>query len=118
MGAYCAEPGCNAIVPSGRCPAHTRAVDRARGTRQQRGYDNRWARRSIAFRAQYPLCGMRPGNQAPVMSRCHDERRTVLAAQVDHVVPHKGDLRLFWDELGNWQSLCHACHTRKTDAGL
>ena len=35
----CAEPGCPALCESTRCPAHTRQRDKARGTRQQRGYD-------------------------------------------------------------------------------
>jgi 5-methylcytosine-specific restriction protein A len=52
------------------------------------------------------------------MSRCHDEGRVVPVFQVDHVVPHKGDPDLFWDELNNWQSLCAACGARKTAAGL
>ena len=36
----CAEADCPTPVPHGtsRCPTHTRARDRARGTRQQRGY--------------------------------------------------------------------------------
>ena len=36
----CAEPGCPRLVHTTRCPTHTRARDKARGTRQQRGYDN------------------------------------------------------------------------------
>ena len=35
----CAEAGCPVITDSSRCPAHTRARDKARGTRQARGYD-------------------------------------------------------------------------------
>ena len=35
----CAEPGCPELSLTPRCTAHTREVDRARGTRQQRGYD-------------------------------------------------------------------------------
>lgn len=35
----CSEPGCPILVKTGRCPSHRRAADRARGTRQQRGYD-------------------------------------------------------------------------------
>ena len=32
---------------------------------------------------------------------------------VDHIVPHRGDQKLFWDK-SNWQPLCKACHDRKT----
>ena len=35
----CAEPGCPTLTDSTRCTEHTRARDRARGTRQARGYD-------------------------------------------------------------------------------
>jgi 5-methylcytosine-specific restriction protein A len=52
------------------------------------------------------------------MSECYVQGRTTLAAQVDHVIPHRGDVVLMWDELGNWQSLCRACHAKKTRVGL
>jgi len=32
-----------------------------------------------------------------------------MATVADHIVPHKGDLKLFWDER-NWQGLCAPCH--------
>jgi hypothetical protein len=35
----CAEPGCPTLVAKGRCTKHRRERDRARGTRQERGYD-------------------------------------------------------------------------------
>ncbi|MCT9125512.1 HNH endonuclease [Cupriavidus gilardii] len=31
---------------------------------------------------------------------------------VDHIVPHKGDSKLFWSR-SNWQALCKPCHDRK-----
>ena len=37
----------------------------------------------------------------------------VAATVVDHIVPHKGDEKLFWDR-NNWQALCKQCHDRKT----
>lgn len=39
-----------------------------------------------------------------------------LATDVDHVQPHRGDERLFYD-LANLQPLCKACHQRKTRVG-
>lgn len=105
------EPGCPVIVERGRCATH------ARPSRVARGYGNRWARRARKFRDEYPLCGMRPGRQAPVMSACYDARRVTLGTLVDHVVPHRGNRDLFWDALGNWQTLCAACHARKSRAG-
>lgn len=35
----CTEPGCPELTDRTRCPAHRRQRERARGTRQQRGYD-------------------------------------------------------------------------------
>ena len=35
----CLEPGCPVITDGSRCTEHARAKDKARGTRQQRGYD-------------------------------------------------------------------------------
>ena len=83
----------------------------------QRGYTKRWEKEARAFKARYPLCGMRQGGWPPVMSRCHLERRTTPADVVDHVEPHRGDMALFWDT-HNWQSLCATCHNSKTKAGL
>jgi len=79
-----------------------------------RGYTKQWDRAAKAFRVRYPLCGMRPGGQVPVMSQCFLEQRVTAATQTDHVVPHRGDRVLFWDREGNWQSLCNACGGRKS----
>lgn len=45
----------------------------------------------------------------PVCVKCNAERATVI----DHIKPHRGDERLFWD-VGNWQAVCRKCHNRKT----
>ena len=44
---------------------------------------------------------------------CMREGRPVNATDVDHVRPHKGKQQPFFDAT-NLQSLCHACHSRKT----
>lgn len=44
---------------------------------------------------------------------CLDLGAVVPATDVDHIKPHKGDPKLFFDRT-NWQALCHACHSRKT----
>lgn len=36
--------------------------------------------------------------------------------QLDHIIPHNGDLLLFWSA-DNWQTLCVECHGRKTRRG-
>lgn len=64
----CSEPGCPALIPAGRsrCPDHTRQHDRARGTRQQRGYDatydrerRRWEPRVARGLVDCTRCGQR-----------------------------------------------------------
>ncbi len=48
----CAEFGCPRLTETNRCPEHTRDRDRARGTRQQRGYDAEHARRRRYWQAR------------------------------------------------------------------
>ena len=115
---YCLAPQCAVLVVAGYCDVHKRDRDATRGSAHGRGYSTRWRRRTLRFRRLYPLCGMRPNGMAPVMSECYELNRATAAEHVDHVVPHHGDEALFWDELGNWQSLCAACHARKSSAGL
>ena len=65
----------------------------------------------LAHLAAFPLCARCLAEEPP---------RTTVATIVDHVLPHKGDMQLFWDR-SNWQSLCKPCHDRKTgmeDGGL
>jgi 5-methylcytosine-specific restriction protein A len=38
----------------------------------------------------------------------------VAATIVDHIVPHRGNQKLFWDSEHNWQSLCVTHHQEKT----
>ena len=108
----------NYAVRRGQCAVHLTAYERYRGTAKERGYDRRWERAAARFKEQYPLCGHRPDHQVPVMSQCYNEGRITLAYAVDHVIPHRGNEELRWDEQGNWQSLCRSCHSRKTKAGL
>lgn len=63
-----------------------------------RGYDRRWqvASRHYLARPENRLCAI-----------CHQ-----AAECTDHIVPHNGDPRLFWD-VTNWQALCIRCNTRK-----
>ena len=65
-----------------------------------------WRHPKIGIRAM--RLKMEPG--------CRDcrSRGVVTAAQeVDHIVPHKGDMSLFID-IDNTQSLCKSCHSTKT----
>lgn len=71
-------------------------------TTGQRGYDYRWQQASTAHREANPLC-----------AECLRHDKITPAECVDHIRPHRGDKRWFWDT-DNWQSLCNQCHKRKT----
>lgn len=49
----------------------------------------------------------------PLCRECRIDHRSVMAAEVDHITPHKGDINLFLD-FENTQSLCKSHHSRKT----
>jgi 5-methylcytosine-specific restriction protein A len=104
----CAHPGCRALVERGksRCEQHTqalkRSLDNARPSSRERGYDARWEKARKSYLHSHPYC-----------ASCLETGVPTLATVIDHIVPHKGDQRLFWDET-NWQGLCQRCHNRKT----
>lgn len=67
-------------------------------TTNQRGYTYRWQQARLHFLRAHPLCRY-----------CDREGRLTAASIVDHIKPHRGDERLFWDQ-SNWQPLCKPCH--------
>jgi 5-methylcytosine-specific restriction enzyme A len=68
----------------------------------RRGYTKRWAAAAKRFLHENPLC-----------SACRKAGRVTQATEVDHIVPHRGDLELFWEPT-NWAPLCKPCHSAKT----
>jgi len=104
----CRKPGCAALAVRGGvyCEAHREMErDRVRGTAAERGYDKSWQRASKSHLKRNPL-----------YEQCRREGKLTAATVVDHIRPHRGDKRLFWDA-SNWQSLCKTCHDRKTARG-
>lgn len=104
----CRFPGCPNLCKSGvYCDEHkVFDTDHVRGGADARGYDARWRKARTLFLQQHPLCEI-----------CQAEGKVVPATVVDHIIPYRGDKRLFWDEK-NWQSLCKDCHDRKTGRGF
>ncbi|NMB34825.1 MAG: HNH endonuclease [Firmicutes bacterium] len=49
----------------------------------------------------------------PLCAECKRQGRVTKATVVDHIIPHKGNPELFWDE-NNLQALCKPCHDLKT----
>lgn len=98
----CARPGCAALVPSGLCREHQHQENRRRGSSTRQGYGQAWRRARAQWLRDHPLC-----------EQCKREGRTTLATVVDHVLPHRGDQALFWNQ-NNWQSMCKPDHDAKT----
>lgn len=78
------------------------AIDRRRGSAASRGYNSKWAAARKDFLFLNPLC-----------AECLKTNLLTSATVVDHIIPHRGDMKVFWDR-GNWQALCKICHDRKT----
>ena len=100
----CRHPGCPALVPYGQmyCKQHESLHPEKVRSASDRGYDGRWRKARKQFLNSHPLC-----------VECIKEGRYVKATDVDHIIPHRGDQKLFWDR-GNWQALCHHHHSMKT----
>lgn len=88
--------------PCTRCGRGKRESDKNRPNFRQRGYSWEWSKYSLRFRQENPLC-----------AECLKQDRVTAATCVDHIVPHKGDMELFWNP-GNHQSLCEKCHNTKS----
>jgi len=102
----CTYPGCSALCASGRCVPHAVQVRKERqaivGSSTQQGYDSKWRKARIGYLRAHPLCVM-----------CLAVGRATPANVVDHIIPHRGNMQLFWQH-SNWQSLCKPCHDTKT----
>lgn len=103
----CSKVGCQNLIDgnSRYCDEHKNLLykyDEERGTAAQRGYDARWRKARKRFLMRNPIC-----------VECKKSGMLGVATVVDHVVPHKGDPILFWDQ-SNWQGLCEHHHNKKT----
>ncbi|MCW5777815.1 MAG: HNH endonuclease [Phycisphaeraceae bacterium] len=83
----------------------TRKAPDLRRSAAARGYDGDWSRLAKLHRAREPLC-----------RHCARAGRAVPAALVDHIRPIRGPHDPGRLDPENLQSLCRACHARKTDA--
>lgn len=63
-------------------------------------YNYTWQKERAAFLLLNPFC-----------IDCSVRDLVVKATIVDHKIPHKENLELFWDR-DNWQPLCKPCHDR------
>lgn len=78
-----------------------REYDSRRGSAHQRGYGATWRRLRRSYLQRNPLC-----------VECLRQGRVTPATDVDHIIPRS---RGGTDDESNLQSMCHACHSRKTN---
>lgn len=100
----CGHPGCAVLIEPGTkyCEQHKALHLEYTRSASGRGYTSKWQRESKRFLQGHPLC-----------AECMKQGRYTKATVVDHIMPCRGDQKLFWDR-SNWQSLCKPCHDRKT----
>ena len=100
----CKSSGCQRLTAEGYCPDHKPKAERKESASWHYLYTNPrygWKQRRNAHLAREPFC-----------CDCATHGLRVRATDVDHVIPHRGNLDLFL--YGELQSLCHSCHSRKT----
>lgn len=83
------------------------AASETRGKTAERGYGAKWQKARAAYLAAHPLC-----------VHCEAQGKVRLATDLDHIVPHRGNMTLFWDFKGNVQPLCSLHHKIKTGKGM
>jgi 5-methylcytosine-specific restriction protein A len=100
----CHHPGCPELVEAGRlyCEKHLLLHLEVTRPAAKRGYNRRWQKSRKSYLEAHPLC-----------VQCAKQGKYVRATVVDHIIPHRGDQKLFWDQ-NNWQALCKSCHDKKT----
>ncbi|MET3196053.1 HNH endonuclease [Gottfriedia sp. OAE603] len=97
----CNKYGCNQLTRDKYCESH-RQLPEQRKSSNQRGYNYKWQLARERFLKQNPL-----------FVHCKNEGKYISATVVDHIIPHKGDMKLFWDSK-NCQPLCKHPHDVKT----
>ena len=105
----CRFPGCpnRTISNKGYCQKHLPIARKKRKfwkneRPHQKCYNRQWSKVRKQFLLDNPLC-----------CRCLELGCIETATVVDHIIPHRGDTSLFWDN-DNWQALCKRCHDKKT----
>jgi len=90
-GAHLVSERCAPVVERDR--QRKARHDERRPSARERGYGAKWDRARVDFLLEHPAC------------RICGEPATV----VDHIIPHRGSMVLFWDRR-NWQPLCAHHH--------
>ena len=83
----CQHPGCPELVAPGEkyCEKHKPFHPQEVRPAAKRGYGSKWQKARREYLAGHPLCVL-----------CEREGRYRKATVVDHIIPHRGDQKLFW----------------------
>lgn len=107
----CKYPGCVELVRDGSyCSKHKHQAAGSGGRRREPAawhglyYTKSWRELRTVQLIKEPFCRI-----------CAEAGIRTPAEDVDHIIPHRGDMMMFCD-MNNLQSLCHSCHSRKTAA--
>lgn len=98
----CGHAGCPNLTYNYYCDEHEQLHRGDRMSSGKRGYGSKWQKKKSSYLRRHPLC-----------CACLQQGVYTKATVVDHIIPHRGDKFLFWDE-SNWQSMCKPCHDKKT----
>lgn len=106
---FCLKPTCRSLVDAGYCAEHSQQREQARPLFDVRKLYRtaRWRKLRLIIKGRYPLC---------VDCLAKEPPRYTPTTDIDHEVPHRGNLELFWDER-NLRGRCHECHSAKTARG-
>lgn len=98
----CRYPGCPELSDGRYCDQHKKQVTKEQNMSSSKIYTYQWRKASKSFLKDHPLC-----------IHCERDGRLTPATEVDHIIPHNGNMKLFCDQ-NNWQPLCKKCHSKKT----
>ena len=98
----CRYPDCHELCDGRYCDKHKQQVTKEQNKANSKIYTYQWRKASKTFLKDNPLC-----------VHCEREGRLTPSMEVDHIIPHNGNMNLFWDKR-NWQALCKKCHSTKT----
>lgn len=83
--------------PARQCQPQ-QVYERERGSARQRGYTTHWDTQARHYKHENPLC-----------LGCEAVGRVTATSVVDHIIPHRGDQKLFWAP-ENRQPACDPHH--------
>ncbi len=106
----CRELGCvgYAVNRSPYCGRHAAAHARV-----FRSAEHRKEAARLYRTGQWQVLRRQLLTQQPFCTECMKAGKYTLANEVDHIVPHRNNERLFYDP-SNLQPLCRPCHSTKT----